>query len=290
MRDNILPMELILDVGSTKMDWIAYDGNAVFQRFTTEGFNPNYSERQRLYSLVEYVKTHHLVCRPNDIQSVHYYGTGCGYGPNCRLIKDVFQQYFPNAEIDVNHDLMAACHALLGHEKGIACILGTGSNACVYDGESIVERADSLGYIVGDEGSGMHICKELVRAYFYHFMPEDLRYEFKATYNLELDDFLDNVYHKGQPSKYVAAFAQFADKNRTHPYIQELVKACFKAFVEAFILCFEQSKSMKICLVGSVAFVFRDFLKESLANYGLTMGEVIQAPADGLMRYYGIKT
>lgn len=280
-------MELILDVGSTKMEWIVYGGNADFQCFTTDGFNPNYSERQSLESLVEYVKTHKLACLRSDIQSIHYYGTGCGYEPNCLLIKDVFQWYFPNAEVDVNHDLMAACHALLGHEKGIACILGTGSNACVYDGDSIVESAVSLGYIVGDEGSGMHIGREVVKAYFYHLMPEDLRYKFNAIYNLELDDFLDNVYHKGQPSKYVAAFAKFADGNRTHPYIQGLVKGCFNAFIEAFILRFEQSKTLKICFVGSVAFGFRDLLKESLANYGLTMGEVMQAPIDGLLRYYG---
>ena len=282
-------MKLIIDAGSTKMDWILLDGNAVIQRFTTEGFNPNCAERQCLVGIVEYVKTHNLASLPKEIQSIHYYGAGCGFEPNRHLIKEVFRHYFPNSEIDVTHDLMAACHALLGHEKGIVCILGTGSNACVYDGGSIVDRAVSLGYIVGDEGSGMHIGREVVKSYFYGFMPKDLRRKFDATYTLELNDFLNNVYHKGQPSKYLASFAKFAVENQTHPYIQGLVKGCFKAFIEAFILRFEQCKSLKICFIGSVAMRFKDLLNDCLSEYGLMMGEVMQTPAEGLIRYYGMR-
>ena len=160
-------MRLIIDAGSTKMEWILLEGNAVIQRFTTEGFNPNYAEKQCL------VETFQGASLPKEIQFIHYYGTGCGNEQNCQIIKEVFQNYFPDAKIHVTHDLMAACHALFGHEKGIACILGTGSNSCLYDGENIVEKAISLGYMVGDEGSGMRIGREVVRAYFYGFMPED---------------------------------------------------------------------------------------------------------------------
>ena len=123
-------MKLIIDAGSTKMEWILLDGNVVKQRFQTEGFNPNYSDRQCL------VETCRGASLPNGIQSIHYYGTGCGNEQNCQIIKEVFQGRFPDAEIHVTHDLMAACHAVLGHEKGIACILGTGSNSCHYDGET----------------------------------------------------------------------------------------------------------------------------------------------------------
>ena len=289
MPDNILTMELILDVGSTKTEWIILDENAVFQRFTTDGFNPNCTERQCLVSIVESAKTQYLAPLPKEIQSIHYYGAGCGYEPNCRLIREVFQHNFPNAEIDVTHDLMAACHAILGYEKGIACVLGTGSNACVYDGENIVERAVSLGYLVGDEGSGMHIGREVVKTYFYGFMPVDLRDVFTATYHLELDEFLNNVYHKGRPSKYLASFARFADEHQTHPYIQELVKGCFRACIEAFVLHFGNCKTMKVCFIGSVAMRFKDLLKDCLSEYGLMMGEVMQTPAEGLIRYYGMR-
>ena len=181
---------------------------------------------------------------------------------------------------------MAACHAVLGHEKGIACILGTGSNACIYDGEKLVDKAVSLGYLVGDEGSGMHIGKEVLRAYFYGFMPEDLRRQFEAKYHLELKDFIQQLYHEAQPSKYLASFAEFAGEYKAHPYVQGLVKGCFKAFVEAFILRFDECRSLKVGFVGSVAYYFNDALEETLADCGLTLGKVLKAPAEGLVRYY----
>ena len=273
-------MRLIIDAGSTKMEWILLDGNVVKQRFYTEGFNPNYAERQCL------VETCYGASLPNGIQFIHYYGTGCGNEQNCQIIKEVFQGRFPEADIHVTHDLMAACHALLGREKGIACILGTGSNSCFYDGENIVEKAVSLGYMVGDEGGGMHIGRNVVRAYFYGFMPEDLKQKFEAAYHLELKDFIQRLYHEGQPSKYLATFAKFAGEHQRHPFIYDLVKKCFKAFIEAFVLRFEGGEMMKVSFIGSVAFHFQDILKEALSDYGLMMDKVMQAPAEGLIRYY----
>ena len=273
-------MRLIIDAGSTKMGWIFMEGHEVKAHFVTKGFNPNYSDRQCL------VETCHGASLPNEIQTIYYYGTGCGNEQNCQTIKEVFQSRFPHAEIHVTHDLMAACHAALGHESGIACILGTGSNACLYDGERITERAVSLGYLVGDEGSGKHIGSEVVRAYFYGFMPEDLRRQFDETCHLELRDFIDKVYHQPQPSRYLATFAKFAGEHQSHPFIKELVKGCFKAFIEAFVLRFEGAETMKVSFVGSVAYHFQNLLKESLADYGLAMGEVMPSPAEGLIRYY----
>ena len=274
-------MRLIIDAGSTKMGWILMEGHEVKAHFVTKGFNPNYSS---IHDLVETCRGASL---PNDdIQFIYYYGTGCGNEQNCNLIKEVFQSHFPHAEIHVTHDMMAACHAVLGHEKGIACILGTGSNSCVYDGENITEKAVSLGFMVGDEGSGMHIGREVLRAYFYGFMPEDLRLQFDAEYHLELTDFIQCLYHEGQPSKYLASFAKFAGGHQTHPFIKQLVKGCFKAFVEVFVLRFEDAKTMKVSFVGSVAFHFKDILKETLADYDLTLGEVMPSPAEGLIRYY----
>ena len=279
-------MRLIIDAGSTKMEWMLLDGGAVKNRFTSEGFNPNYSDRQDLENIFNYLETQNLSSLQQTIQSVHYYGTGCGIEQNCQIIKEIFQNHFPLAEVHVTHDLMAACHALLGHGKGIACILGTGSNACVYDGHDITEKAVSLGYLLGDEGSGMHIGREVARAYFYGFMPDDLRQKFDVAYHLELKDFIQHVYHESQPSKYLAAFARFAGENKAHPYVQGLVKNCFDAFVEAFILRFEDGKMLKIGFVGSIAFHFQDLLAESLSKYGLTLGAILKTPAEGLVRYH----
>ena len=278
-------MILVIDSGSTKAEWIFLDGETVGKRLLTEGFNPNYSDLQTLDNLVG------TCCGASlrgNIQSIHYYGTGCGNEQNCQLIKGVFHRHFPDAEISVTHDLMAACHAVLGREKGIACILGTGSNACVYDGNDITERAVSLGYLVGDEGSGMHIGREVARAYFYGFMPDDLRQSFDATYHLQLQDFIHNLYHSGQPSRYLASFAKFAGDNQGHPYVHDLVKRCFQAFVEAFLLRFEDCKSLKVSFIGSIAYHFKDVLRESLSENGLTMGAVMQAPAEGLIEYFAL--
>lgn len=287
-------MRLIIDAGSTKTEWILMEGNALIRRFQTEGFNPNYNDLQTLKTLVE---TRFIASPDNEIpfsrrdestslQEVYYYGTGCGSEKNCQLIQQVFQNRFPKAEIHVTHDLMAACHAVLGHGKGITCILGTGSNSCVYDGEKIVEKAVSLGYLVGDEGSGSHIGKAVVRAYFYGFMPEDLRQKFAETYRLELPDFVQTLCHNPQPSRYLASFAKFAGENQTHPFIRALVKDCFKAFIEAFVCRYADCKTMKVSFIGSIAYHFQDILRESLADFGLTIGEVMQAPAEGLIRYY----
>ena len=290
-------MKLIIDAGSTKMEWILLNGKEVKARFTTEGFNPNYAERKCLENIINLVETRFIASpavkllfsrrdESASLQTIHYYGTGCSSEQNCQIIKDIFQNHFRNAETKVSHDLVAACHAVLGHEKGIACILGTGSNSCLYDGENIVENAVSLGYLVGDEGSGMHIGKEMMRAYFYGFMPEDLRRQFDATYHLELKDFIKQLYHVEQPSKYLASFAKFAGEHQNEPFVHDLVKGCFKAFIEAFILRYKDCKSLKISFIGSVAFHFQDILKGSLMEYGLTLGEIMQAPAEGLIRYY----
>ena len=198
----------------------------------------------------------------------------------------MFQRHFPDAEITVTHDLMAACHALLGHQQGIACILGTGSNACVYDGNNISARAVSLGYLVGDEGSGMHIGREVVKSYFYGFMPEAMKKEFDAAYHLDLKGFVDKLYHESQPSRYLASFARFAGEHLDEPFIRALVRQCFDAFVKAFVMRFDESRTMKISFVGSVAFHFREVLKESLDGFGLQIGEVMASPSDGLVRYY----
>lgn len=281
---NYTSMRLIIDAGSTKMEWVVLDDGRIVDRFTTRGYNPNYNDS------VVFIDILYKELREDFpvVDAVYYYGTGCGSDTNRENVAQFLRVRFEEAkEVVVTHDLMAACHAVLGREKGIACILGTGSNSCVYDGESITEQAVSLGYLLGDEGSGYHIGKEITRAYFYGFMPDELRHEFDQTYHLELKDFIGNAYHHPTPSKYLAAFAKFAGENQNNPFVRDLVKNCFRAFIEAFVLRFDDCKSLQISFVGSVAYHFRDLLRETLADRGLTMGEVMQSPSKGLIRYYG---
>ena len=278
-------MRLIIDSGSTKMGWILLDGQKVAAHFVTKGFNPNYSDVQFLENLiVDAEKTHltssnyHFIASQEtistdsrrdkssslqvEIHSIHYYGTGCGSEQNCQLIKGVFQQHFPQAEIFVTHDLMAA------------------------DGENITERAVSLGYLVGDEGSGMHIGREVVKSYFYGFMPDGLKKQFEAAYHPDLKVFIDKLYHDGQPSRYLATFAKFAGEHQNEPFIRAFVERCFDEFIKAFILRFEGYRLLKVNFVGSVAYHFRDILKATLEASKIKVGEIMASPTEGLVRYY----
>lgn len=276
-------MKLIIDAGSTKMEWALVDGNEVKARFTTEGFNPNYSNPNRLDVMLS---SQLPAVVPSDLQSIYYYGTGCGAEKNCDLVARAFRQRFAEADIQVTHDMMAAARAVLGKESGIACIMGTGANSCVYDGECIVERAVSLGYMVGDEGSGGHIGRQIVRSYFYGFMPDDLRDLFQQQYPLTVDDFVAQLYHNSQPSRYLASFASFACEHQDHPFVAELCRRCFDDFIQAFICRYDGYKTMKVSFVGSVAYHFSSILKSCLASHDINMGEVLQAPMDGLVKYH----
>jgi N-acetylglucosamine kinase-like BadF-type ATPase len=272
---------LIVDAGSTKIEWVLLDGGDVIKRFTTQGFNPNYSDKQHFIDILN-----NVALPKDDIRDIYYYGSGCQKAENAQMVGMMLQQYFPNSVPMVTNDMMGAAHAVLGHEKGIACILGTGANSCLYDGVQIIDRAVSLGYIVGDEGSGSYIGRKLTRAHFYNLMPPELKLSFKEDYNLEISDFIDNVYHKPEASKYFAQFVKFADKNRAHPYIHQLLKDCFSDFIKVFVLRYEGCHLMPVSFVGSIAFYFQDILREALDSEGLAMGEVMQSPVDGLIKFH----
>lgn len=272
---------LIVDAGSTKTDWIALENGTVTHHVTTRGFNPNYADPKALPEILKEL--------PADLpvmEAVYYYGSGCGAEANQNTVRRCLKSRFKKAEIHVTHDLMAVCHAVLGHEKGIACILGTGANSCLYDGNDITERAVSLGYLLGDEGSGCYIGRKLVRAYFYDLMPLELKLSFHLAYHLEINEFIKRVYHEPEASKYLASFTKFAGEHLAHPYIQKLIKDSFSDFIQAFVLRYSDCRSLPVSFVGSVAFAFQDLLRESLEAEGLTLGKVMQSPAEGLIQMY----
>lgn len=277
-------MKLIIDCGSTKADWVILNGNNIVLSFKTEGFNPNYTDKDTISSIVLNNTSYQTYIQ--DITEVYFYGTGCGNQENCNIIKDIFQSIFINAKISVTHDLMAACHALFGDKNGIACILGTGSHSCHYDGEGIVNKAVSLGYIIGDEGSGNHIGKQLLRDYFYNKMPVELSEKFEKEYDTNIASVIDNIYHKTQTSRYLASFSKFAYENKEHDYIKAICSQCLDEFIEYFILRYETSKDIKIGFVGSIAYYFQDILNERLENQGLKISKIVKNPIEGLIEYH----
>ncbi len=281
---KIYLMRIIADGGATKTSWVIMKGGKVIMRFTTDGFNPNYSDINVFIDMIHHDLPDIIA---NAVEHVHYYGTGCGNEGNRNAISAVLQHRFPQALIQVNHDLMAAAHALFGSSRGIACILGTGSHSCLYDGVQIVDNAVSLGYILGDEGSGCHIGKALLHDYFYHVMPSDLREQFETTYPMTREGFIENCYHKPQPSRYLASFAWFAGENIHHPYVRDLCSDCFDSFFNHFVLRYPSASIKKIGFVGSVAFCFQELLTEIADNKHFAIEKILKEPMEGLIAYYG---
>ena len=275
-------LKLIADAGSTKIEWVVVENKKVVKRLITSGYNPNYA-RPIAFIDILYKEMKHFPA----VDAVYYYGSGCGSAFAQSETRQYLKVRFEEAnEVVVTHDLMGAAHALLDHKKGIACILGTGANACCYDGEDITNRAVSLGYLVGDEGSGCYIGRKLVRSYFYNLMPNDLQALFKEEVQLDYASFLDHVYRQPEPSKYLASFTHFAGKHQDHPFIHQLVSDAFDDFIEVFLLPFDGCHELPIGFVGSVAFHFKDILRERLEVHGLHLDTVMVSPMEGLIQRY----
>ena len=275
--------KLIIDAGSTKTEWVVLDGERVKDHITLGGFNPNYNDSNVFMDIL-------YKDLPKDfpaVDAVYYYGSGCGSEANREDVAQYLKVRFKEAQVvKVTHDLMAVCHALLGREKGVACILGTGANSCLYDGNEVIGQGVSLGYLVGDEGSGCYIGRKVARAYFYDLMPLELKLSFEQTYHLEIKDFIYNVYHENLASRYLAQFAKFAGEQQQHPYMRQLVKECFEEFIQHFVLRYQDCHSLPISFVGSVAFYFQELLKECLETKDLRLGIIMQSPMEGLIKYY----
>ena len=274
-------MILICDCGSTKAEWTLLDGNDVAKRFITNGFNPNFTDNLTMNNIIgEAINS----IDNQNVSSVYFYGSGCGSDGNQLKIKLIFSKLCPQAKAEVYPDTLAACHALFGKNPGVACILGTGSNACVYDGENITQSVASLGFMLGDEGSGCHIGKRIVHEYFLGIMPEDLRAKFDEKYHLNRDAFLKRVYQGEQPSRYLAEFTMFAMEYIENQYIKNIVGECFEEFMNVEMRL--DASLHDIAFVGSVAFTFKDILLQVLENHNIKCSKIIKSPMDGLIEYY----
>jgi len=274
-------MILICDCGSTKAEWTLLDGNDVAKRFITNGFNPNFTDNLTMNNIIgEAINS----IDNQNVNSVYFYGSGCGSDGNQLKIKLIFSKLCPQAKAEVYPDTLAACHALFGNNPGVACILGTGSNACVYDGENITQSVASLGFMLGDEGSGCHIGKRIVHDYFLGIMPEDLRAKFDEKYHLNRDAFLKRVYQGEQPSRYLAEFTMFAMEYIENQYIKKIVGECFEEFMNVEMRL--ATSLHDIAFVGSVAFTFKDILLQVLENHNIKCSKIIKSPMDGLIEYY----
>jgi N-acetylglucosamine kinase-like BadF-type ATPase len=276
-------MMLIADSGSTKTHWCVIDaqGKKLIQ---TIGINPYQMNNEAIKEVLE--KELYPYLSSETIADVHFYGAGCSTHQKCSQIDSVLQDFFKTANIEVHHDLLGAARALCGHEKGIACILGTGCNSCYFDGKEITDQIYSLGYVLGDEGSGAYMGKILIRDYYQNRLPAEIQQLFKEEYNPVLEHILDNIYNQPRPNRYLASFSPFICKNIAHPYLHELVSSSFDDFFSKYVLKFNEAQTTKIHFLGSIAYHFSDILKESAQKAGLQIGKIYESPIQGLVDYH----
>ena len=278
-------MLIIVDSGSTKADWQIIYPDGKQELHSTMGFNPFFHDETRVER--ELKKDFATKVAVNKVTAVYFYGAGCSDKMRCDIIKRGLQRVFTQAEtIEVQHDLLASARATCGTAAGIACIIGTGSNTCLYDGQNIVDNVSNLGYLLGDEGSGSHLGKFLLRAFFYRELPDDIEALFTAEYGDDKRVFLNNMYAKEGVNVYLASFAKFFSAHRTHFYIQKLAAEAFTQLVQRHILKYDGCHHIPINFVGSVAHHFQDILKVVLDEHDLKMGIIIKKPIDKLVEYH----
>jgi N-acetylglucosamine kinase-like BadF-type ATPase len=278
-------MVAIVDGGSTKCDWVILDDfKKIFMKTETIGFNPNNIAAELIVPEIE--KNINLSAVRNSITKVFFYGSGCGIPENCTTIERELTKFFTKADVVAKEDLMAAAYAAYTGKPAIVCILGTGSNSCYFDGENLKIKLPSLGFLIGDEGSGSAIGKQLVRRFFMQKLPEDLHFQFEETYHLTIEEALKNMYHTSRPNAYLANFNKFVVERKDHPYFQKMVFEEMKNFFEYQVLPYEESKDAEINFIGSIAYYYEDTLRSAAAELNLNVGKIVQKPIESLVDYH----
>lgn len=275
-------MILIADSGSTKTDWRILDKGQVKQA-RTAGLNPYHESKA---DMVELLEKELLPQLNSDVKQVYFYGAGCATEAASAKVATAIQQVLANAQVNVNNDQLGAARALCGHEPGIACILGTGSNTCLYDGKKIVDNIPPMGYIIGDEGSGSDIGKTLLNRYFRRELPKTISRRLEERFDVDKGEVLKNTYQQPFPNRYLASFAKFVFQNLKDPYLSRMVYDIFENFLEKTVCRYDQHLQYKIHFTGSIAFYFGNLLRQVADDKGLRIFNILEGPIAGLTLYH----
>lgn len=276
-------MILIADSGGSKTDWRLIDKSGTVGQASAPGFNPYYQPIEDLKKSVHEL----LLPKINEeVSKIFFYGAGVSSVKNQLTIKSAFLEFFPEAHIEIGWDLLAAARALCGHEPGIACIMGTGSNSCLYDGEKITGNVANLGWILADEGSGANIGRKFLVDYLREVMPENLRAQFRERYPLSREEFLEKVYQQERPSAFLASFTKFIFQHLKDPYCYQLIYNSFAEFYENNVMKYENYKQLKVHFTGSISFYFSDILRQVANDKGITVKNILEGPIAGLTLYH----
>jgi N-acetylglucosamine kinase-like BadF-type ATPase len=274
-------MILIADSGSTKCAWaICTTDGKILSIHKTLGFNPKYSSFESITSELNSSKLNSI---KSDIQEVYFYGAGCSSEIKNIIIKEPLQSFFSNAKIIIKHDLEAALKSTYKGSPIISCILGTGSNSCVFDGNNIIENAPSLGYIAGDEASGNFFGKQLINLYVNNALPKNIIEKFENWTPERKEKIIENIYSVQRPNLYLATFFRFMYENKNEKKFDSIFRKGIQHFFDLHIKCFENHKDYPLTFVGSVAFYLSDYINEIAKKEGMQVQEILQSPIKNLV-------
>jgi N-acetylglucosamine kinase-like BadF-type ATPase len=278
-----MSVKLIADSGATKCEWCLLE-NGKKKIIHTLGISPYFLNELQILNLIE--KSLLPKLKGSVITELHFYGTGLSNPLNVSILKTVLKKCFKKASIKIETDLTAAARALCGRKKGIACILGTGSNSCFYNGRKMTKNSPGIGYILGDEGSGAYLGKKVIQHFLYGTFDEELQARFEKRFLTNAIEILENVYKKPLANRYLASFAIFLAENRGHYMIENIIEDGLNDFFFTHIYKYRESWTLPINFIGSVAFGFKDVLQELCNTYELELGKVMKAPMKGLIEFH----
>ena len=276
-------MVIIADCGSTKCDWLLINSGRDQTLENTVGFSPFFHTTAEIKTIIETQLLPKI--EPDAVTAVYFYGTGIHDAHRTEIVSLALRALFPKAVVEVEHDLLAAARATCGRSAGIACILGTGSNSCYFDGQKILDNVPSVGWLLGDEGSGTYLGKALLRAMFYRELPADLHQAFLAAHPEGMDAIKDKVYEKGA-NAYLATFTRFLGEYAQHPFVKNLVAQCLSDFLDRQVLKYQGAQQVPVHFVGSIAYHFQDILVKCMEDRKLRPGIIVRKPIYSLADYH----
>lgn len=274
-------LKIIVDLGATSGDWRLIEGEHISQK-TSVGYNPFHQTPDVLVEIIDATLGAEDRARAEEF---HLYGAGMLAGQRTEVI-GALSGCFARIKPEVHSDLLGAARGLCGDRPGIACILGTGSNSCFYDGQQIVQQVPALGYVLGDEGSGAAMGKRLLRDYFRGKLPANLKERFEKRFDHELGQVLNQVYKAPQPSKYLGGFSRFVLQNLKEPYMAGMVYDLFAEFLQNIVLQYPQASTTQAHFVGSIAFYFSNLLRQAGNDLGISIGTIMETPIAGLALFH----
>lgn len=277
-------MIFIIESGSTKSDWVLVDDKSKQTFYKTVGFNPYFHSPE--YVATEIKNNEALMSMVGKIKKVFFYGAGCSSKKMNLRIHEGLKAVFSEANIYVEHDLLACAYATYNGEPGISCILGTGSNSCHFDGVNLTEKVPALGYVLGDEGSGSYFGKFLLSSYMYHKLPAEILEDFEKTYNTSESEIVSRVYQQENANVFIASFMPFVVKHKDHSFFNEFVIKGLKHFMEVHVCCYENHLSTPVHFVGSLSMLLEEQLKIAAAELGIEIRSIIGKPIDNLVSYH----